>query len=88
MDMSLDELIEKSSGNNNRQRGTRNTNLRTRGSRNNRNNRASKPYDEGRAVSKEGDIETKFLVSNYLAGMLIGKGGARIKRFAGMTKSM
>ncbi len=90
LNQSLDDIIVK--------RSPRKTNLKTRGgarnASNNRSRRASKPYEDSNSTTKinaslrDGEMETKFLVSNYVAGLLIGKGGVRIRKFAAMTKTI
>jgi hypothetical protein len=86
LNLSLDDIIEQQN-----KKSGRSNNLKTRGSAGRRNQRLSKPYENKNipvSTMKEGDVEVKFLVSHYAAGLLIGKGGGKIRKLSGITRTV
>lgn len=88
--MSLDDIISKGEKGNNRNRSS---GLRARGNRSTRaTNNNSQQLSRRRPNASiknnnDGELDIKFLSSNFLAGMLIGKGGEKIKKFASLTNA-
>ena len=102
LDMSLEEIIQQGYGKKSGIKP--NNNLKVKGSNVNMNynraQRSPKPYDTEHhffqkpipsmaPLNQEGfNFEVKILVSHFLAGLLIGQGGTKIRKFSAATQTI
>ena len=94
LNMSLEEIISKqenkgggkrSSGLKSRGNSSTNRSARTNNSSYSNNNRRGGPIKKH--TNDDGELDIKFLSSNFLAGMLIGKAGEKIKSLSAETNA-